>query len=304
MNKRNSLALFALLIVGLFSLFTPNIFSQMKEVANLGQSPIPCSGEKFVMPETISPNDEAFTNYLELASVPRDKRQVAFGKLTNEQKASFFSVHFALQFVKRLEMTKEQRDFILESISKISADLYDKDNPKRVAAASEVEQEMENRAFGLFIQKDARQILSGLFANKDEDIALLRKYEDLLTSGTQLRKKLVRQMSIGEKVAIWKTQLAFHLATSSLSKEQKDFIVEVIFKTQTVFESSSNLRKGGENKFLEGLESRALRLFTKAEAYAVFMTIGIQKQVRDFSPFATQTNFGKIRQETRPPSDC
>ncbi len=220
---------------------------------------------------------------MKVASLPRTERGIAFGKLSNEQKASFVKVQFALQLVKRPNLTKEQRDFISEAMSKVSADLYDKENPQKAALADELNQETENKAFGLFVQKDAFEILEGLGASKNEDVALLRKYEDLLKSGMQIRKKLVKEMPTAERVNIWKTQLAYHLATSSLNKEQKEFIVEIIPNVQSILEASSDLPKEEGEKYAEILELSMFKIFTKAEAYAVFMTIGIHNYVFDDS---------------------
>lgn len=287
MNKKNNLAIFALLVVGLFSLIISNISAQNKAE----QPTQPCLGEKFVMPQTISVNNDAFADYLKVASLPRNERQLAFGKLSNEQKANFVKVQFALQLVKRPNLTKQQRDFISESISKVSADLYDKENPQKGALANELSQETENKAFGLFAQKDAFEILEGLGASKDEDVVLLQKYEDLLKLGMKQRIIVVNAMPVGESVAIWKTQLAYHLATSSFNKEQKEFIVEFMPKIQSIFDALSTLPKEEKDKYVEALESSMFKIFTKAEAYAIFMTIGIQNKVRDNSTFLRQFNY-------------
>jgi hypothetical protein len=288
MNKKNSLALCTLFIVGLFSLFTANILAQANDSLKTEQKTKPCSGEKFVMPQTISLDNEAFEDYLKTVSLSRDERRKTFSKLSNEQKASFVKIQFALQLVKRPNLTKQQRDFIFELMSKVSADLYDRENPQKVALAEMLNQETEAKAFGLFAQKDAFEILEGLGASKDEDVALLQKYQDLLKSGTLFRKKLVNEMSITERAAIWKTQLAYHLATSSLNREQKEFIVEIMPNIQSIFESFANLSEEEKTKYTETIESSMFKVFTKAEAYAVFMTIGIQNKIVDDSEFLDQ----------------
>lgn len=233
------------------------------------------------MPQTISVNNDAFANYLKVASLPRSERQISFGKLSNEQKASFVKVQLALQLVKRSNLTKEQRDFFLEAIEQVSPDLYDRENPQKVALADKLSQETENKAFGLFAQKDAFEILEGLGTSKIEDVALLQKYEDLLKLGVQQRKNIVFNLPITERVSVWKTQLAYHLATSTLTKKQKEFIVEIMPNVQSIIETSSNLSKEEKEKYADTLESNMFKAFTKAEAYAVFMTIGIQNRVRD-----------------------
>ena len=233
------------------------------------------------MPQSIAVGNNAFADYLKVASLPRDERQKTFGKLSNEEKASFVKVQFALQLVKRPNLNKEQRTFISEAISKTSAELYNRESPEKARLAGEISQEFENRALGLFPQKEAFEILAALYADKDADVALLQKYEQLLQSGMQMRKRLVSEMPMTERVTIWKTQLAFHLAASSLNKEQKEFIVEIMPNIQSIFEASSNLPKDEQNKYLENLESDMFSVFTKMEAFAIFMELGIQKIVND-----------------------
>jgi len=92
-EQKNNLALFTLFVVGLFSLFTLNIFAQKTDLVKTEQTK-PCSGEKFVMPLSISVGNDAFANYLKVASLKRDERQKVFGKLSNEQKASFVKIQF------------------------------------------------------------------------------------------------------------------------------------------------------------------------------------------------------------------
>ena len=64
MNKKNNLALFTLLVVGLFSSFTSNIFAQKTDSVEIKQSTKTCTDEKFVMPESISVGNETFANYI------------------------------------------------------------------------------------------------------------------------------------------------------------------------------------------------------------------------------------------------
>lgn len=86
MNKQRHLAFLTFLLVGLFSLITPTNFAQTTDSIKSDKSLKPCSGEKFVMPQSISLGNEAFENYLKTASPSRDERRQAFRKMTNEQK--------------------------------------------------------------------------------------------------------------------------------------------------------------------------------------------------------------------------
>lgn len=59
------------------------------------------------------------------------ERRALFSKQSNEQKANFIKINLALQFIKQPNMTKEQREFVLDAISNVSADIYDKSDSKK-----------------------------------------------------------------------------------------------------------------------------------------------------------------------------
>lgn len=292
MNK--NLAFFALLVVGLFSSFTTSIFAQKANTPNTEQSQSKCTGEKFVLPSSISIGNEAFANYLKAASLPVKERRTVFAALSNEEKANFFKIQYALQFIKRPNMTAEQRDFVLEAISKISPDLYDTNNAEKVRLSEQIGLDIESKAFGLFTPSEAGDILAALFSKKDEDVALLQKYENLLKNGTKSRKKIVREMPVNDRVNIWKTQLVYHLATARLSKSQSEFIVEFLTTlSPAFFERAANLSREESAKALEILDKKILSVFSRAEAYAIFEELGIQKPVNESREYIPETGPGE-----------
>jgi hypothetical protein len=234
------------------------------------------------LPSTVSVNNEAFGDFIKVASLPAKERRTLFSKQSDEQKASFIKVNLALQIIKRPDMTKDQREFVLDAISKVSADIYDKSDPEKIKRSEQSSQEIENRALGLFARKDLGDFIEPLNTNKDEEVALLQKYEELLKNGSKTRMKIVKEMLVNDRVNIWKTQLAYHLTTGKFSKTQNEFILEMLITlTPETFTSRLNLTEEEESKAEELLASSILNVFTKEEGYAIFMTIGIQKYVKD-----------------------
>lgn len=103
--------------------------------------------------------------------------------------------------------------------------------------------------------------------------------------------KIAKEMSVSDRVDIWKVQLAYHLATGKFSKIQNDFILEMLTSlSPETFASRANLTKEEEAKILEDLESKIFNVFTKEEGFAIFMSIGIQKVVED-EPVAQRLDF-------------
>lgn len=283
MNKKYNLALFTLVLTAFCSSLALNVFAQktdsLKSEQPTGQQ---CSGEKFVMPQSIAVGNEAFENYLKVASLSWQERKNAFRKLSNEQKATFLKVNLALQIVKRPAITKEQREFVLDTISKVSADIFDKSNPEKVRNSEQAGQELVNKAFGLFPGKEAGDFVEPMNMEKEAEVALVQKYNDLLKHGEIARRKIAKEMPVNDRVNIWKVQLAYHLATGKFSKAQNEFILEWLMSlSPETFAPRAHLTAEEEAKAVEALESRIFSVFTKPEGYAIFMTIGIQKFVAD-----------------------
>lgn len=282
MKKKNNLALYTLLIVGLFSLLTINIFAQ-KTDSMKNEQPLPqCSGEKFVMPQSIAIGNEIFSDYLKVATLTNDKGREVFRNFSNEQKANFIKANLALQLVKHPDMTSEQKEFVLDAISKVSADLYDKSDPEKVRRSQQSGEEIENRALGLFSQKDLGDFIEPLMTNKNEEVALLQKYEDLLKNGFKARRFLVKEMPVNDRVNIWKTQFVYHLTTADLSQPQRELILEFLTTlSPATFINFANQTKEESAKATEILDKKIQSVFSKEEEFAIFEAIGIQKIVTD-----------------------
>lgn len=296
MNKKYNSALFTLFVAGLFSLFTTNVFAQTTDSPKTEQNTKTCSGEKFVMPSSIAVSGEAFTTFIKVMSLPSGERQKAFSDLPKEGKANVFKVGLAMNFITRPNLTKEQKDLILESLSLISADTYDKTNPEKAAEAMQLAQDTFNKALNIFPQNEAHQIFADMNGDKKTVLTLLQKYEDLLKRGMMARRKIAKEMPVNDRVNIWKVQLAYHLATGKFSKAQNEFILEWLTAlSPETFAPRTNLTAEEEAKALEALESRIFSVFTKPEGYAIFMTIGIQKFVADDEP---------SQSELAPPCSC
>lgn len=278
--KKNNLAITTLFVVFL-SIFSNNIFAQKTDTVKIEQPKTTCFG-KLVLPSSISVNNDAFGDYIKVASLPKKERGVVFSKFSNEQKAAFIKVNLALQFVKRPNMSDEQQKFVLDSISEISADIFDKTDPEKMKRSEQIGADMVNKALGLFTHDELGSFVEPLMTSKDAEVALLQKYESLLENGMKERRKIVKEMPLNDRVNIWKTQLAYHLATGRFSKNQNEFILEMLNElSPETFTARLNLSKEDEAKADDALISKILNVFTREESFAIFMSVGIQKYVKD-----------------------
>ncbi|CAN5430723.1 hypothetical protein BH20ACI1_BH20ACI1_09300 [soil metagenome] len=282
MRKNNSLALYTLLIAGLFSLLTINIFAQKTDSMKNEQPLKQCSGEKFIMPQSLVVDDEAFANFIKVMSLPGGKRQKTFSDISNEEKANVYRVKLALEFTKRPNLSKEQKSLILDTISAISADTYNKENPELAAKAEKNAEDLEQKTVSIFPPDEAFKIFVGMNGDKAADVEFLKKYEEKLALPMNVRRKMIREASPAEKSDFWKAQMVYHLATAKLSKAQFEFIVEMIpMLTINAFDlpKVSGQPENEETKAIKSLEPKLLEHFSKEEAFAIFMGYGIHKEV-------------------------
>ncbi|CAN5744108.1 hypothetical protein BH24ACI2_BH24ACI2_06540 [soil metagenome] len=234
-----------------------------------------CSGEKFVMPQSLVVGNEAFANFIKVMSLPGGERQKTFSDISNEEKANVYRVKLALEFTKRPNLSKEQKSLILDTISAISADTYNKENPELAAKAQKQAEDIQQKAVSIFPSDEAFKIFVGINGDKTADVAFLRKYEEKLALRMNIRRKMVREASPAEKSDFWKAQMVYHLATAKLSKAQFEFIVEMIpFLTVNAFDFPMNTEqpKNEETGILDSFEPKAFDLFSKEEVFAIFMS--------------------------------
>lgn len=140
---------------------------------------------------------------------------------------------------------------------------------------------LRDKAIANFDPKQAAQLFADINGDTSFDVNVLSKYENLLENGMKARKRIASQLNLNDRIELWKTQLAYHLATSSLTKSQSDYILDIISKMPAIFEASKTLTGAEKEKYLESLENSMFAVFGKPGAYAIFMEIGIQKIVRD-----------------------
>lgn len=170
----------------------------------------------------------------------------------------------------------------MDAISKVSADIYDGSDAEKARLNEQNGREIENKALGLFAYKELGDFIEPLMTSKDEEVVLLQKYENLLKNGIKARKKLVKEMPVNDRVNIWKTQLMYHLTTARLSQAQRELILEFLMAlSPDTFIHPENETKEESSKASEMLDKKILSVFSKAESFAIFEELGIQKIVTD-----------------------
>jgi hypothetical protein len=189
-------------------------------------------------------------------------------------KAKLFRFHLAFQFVKRSNLTKDQKDVILDGILTATPDSYDrtkKESPNKAQLLN-----LEARTKSLFEGKEGFEIFANL-GTEAGDIEILKKYQEITASPNRIERR--QTFSFGtplEKGNTMRTHLAVQMAGRELSKEQLTFILE--FESLVTPEMYAST-KGTEvwektHKLLDDIANRMLDFFQKEDALEIFISLG------------------------------
>jgi hypothetical protein len=251
--------------------------------------------------QTNKSNNNSLSNYIKVSSLPMNQRPKFFSDLPAEEKANLFKLNLALQFVKRQNLTKEQKNVILEGISITSPEIYKKDNVENRNQAEQAAITIQNKVLSVFPEREAYEIFASINNGKD-DVTFLEKYLKVISLPTMAeRQKIFREASPEDRSDIWKGQMVYFLGTYELNKNQQDFIVEIISlstpKAFTFPSSEYEVRNVALQK-LDALEKIAFKLFSKEEVFKMFMRLGEAEEI------SSQTKKSKPNSEGEPPPSC
>lgn len=265
MNKKNNLAIFALLVVGLFSLFSLNSLSQEATVSETKQS------------QKVNAENGVLQNYINISSLSMNERKKFFSNLSAKEKANLFKLHLALQFVKRPNLAKNQSDLILESISIATPDAYDKNNPEKLEKSWQGGEMIGQNAKALFSQQEFFEIFAAP-GGETTEINLLQKYQEISALSALEMKETFKKFSAKDKSDLWRVHLALNLAKQSeLNSRQRGIILEIIaFATPELYELARDSSEWTVKMkaTVQLFTSRALEAFSKDKIAEIFINFG------------------------------
>ncbi|CAN5686583.1 hypothetical protein BH24ACI2_BH24ACI2_09660 [soil metagenome] len=196
-----------MLVVGLISFLTLNTIAQEKLSVDKNQS------------QKVNAKNNVLQSYIEISSLPMNERRKFFNDLSAGDKANLFKLHLALQFVKRPNLSNEQKDLILQTIPTLSFESYEKANSEAIAKTRQEASLLQQKARVIFSKQEGFEIFANLGGDTTE-IDLLQKYQDISTLSLSKRKDVFRKVLAKDKSNLWKVHLALNLATrSGLSNE-------------------------------------------------------------------------------------
>lgn len=213
-----------------------------------------------------------------------NKRGKAFSGFSDEDKANAFKLHLALQFVKRPNLTAEQKDLVLESISAITTDAYDRTKDRK--NREPVFQSLEVRATSIFSRQEAFEIFASLGGGQT-DVEYLQKYLGLANiKKMPERKEFFRNASSQDKSQYWKIHFALSLVLfPDLNKQQKEVILDAIALVNPQIYETSKTSSEWKTKVDEPtieFSNRALRTFDKEKGVKIFVKLGGEVEPLDW----------------------
>lgn len=138
---RKNVAYLFLLVVGLIGFLTLNLTAQEKLSVDKNQS------------QKVYSKSNVLQSYIKASSLPTDERRKLFSNLSAEDKANLFKLHLALQFVKRPNLSNEQKELILQTIPTLSPENYERTNSQVIAKAQQEATMLQQKARILFSMK-------------------------------------------------------------------------------------------------------------------------------------------------------
>lgn len=269
----------SLLVFGVISILSFDSFAQ--EITSPSKNQI----------QEIKSENNVLQNYAKTSSLSVNERAKFFSNLSAEDKTSLFKLQMALQFIKRSDLTKEQKDVLLDGISLTSPEIYEKSTTEQRAKAEQVAKTLQQKSLAVFPPNEAYEIFASISGGND-DVRLLQKYQESISFPTMLeRRRFFREASPTNRSDIWKVQMAYYLATDKLNRQQQDFILEVISLSTPegfVFPSSKDEAKNTSRKTLDDLREKALDLFSREEIFKIFMSLGRAEEKPSLKDGSTQ----------------
>lgn len=236
--------------------------------------------EKKFATQTLKVNakNNVLQNYIEISSLPINERKSFFSSISATDKADIFKLHLALQFVKRPNLTDEQKELILETIPTLSSESYKKNNSQIVEKVQQEAMMLQQKARIVFSKQEGFEIFASL-GGDTTDIDMLQSYQYISDFDMTARKYIFGKALAKDKSNLWKVHLALYLAKhSELTKEQKKIILEgITLFTPELYKIPVKSWSGEietDNEAIQLFTKRAQEVFSKEKGAEVFEKLG------------------------------
>jgi hypothetical protein len=210
--------------------------------------------------------NNALQDYIDISSLEMGERRAFFGNLSAENKSNLFRLHLTLQFAQRSNLTKDQKDLILQTLSTLSTEKYSKTNSEATEKMRNEESSLQQKAKLIFSKQEGAEIFASLGGDANV-VDMLRKYQDISKFSMADRKAIFVKSTSAEKSNLWKIHLSSYLAKhSELDTKQMNVVLAAIDLATSDFYDTPKESSEWKSKV-----DVPLKLFSK-NAHKVFST--------------------------------
>lgn len=215
---------------------------------------------------------DSMQKYSDLTALPMDRRRSAFSNSSANDRSEFVRIHLALYLAGHSELSKEQKEVILEGITLATPELYSvitKPNQQTTGAISLFVGRIRN----VFPHDEAARVFATLGPPEPDD--LFQTYKEIAALTIDKRRSAFSSASPKKRSELMRTHLALYLAGHpALSKEQKEVILEgMSLATHELYTEAPN-RSPQLVELLKQFGNRVRAAFSQEEAAIIFTTLG------------------------------
>lgn len=224
---------------------------------------------------------ELLEKYIVLSGQNAPDRIQLMRTLSPAERSFLWRVHLGL-YLARNPLSRDQQSIVIETLELISPQLFsppDSRNPgDRVMTLERVDR-LKQRGLQLFSKDEAAEIFSAIGGAQDGEA--LRKYSELsdLTKGD--RKATFNLLSAEDKSSLWRVHFGLNLARHpEWTEQQRAIVLEAIamMAPQLYKTPKDNNWTRLVDEPVRLLAQKALLVFTKEEAAALFSELGFTEQ--------------------------
>ena len=240
----------------------------------LSQTPVPTSNPFADLKE-----NELLQQYVTMSPAPMSEKAQVLQRISAVERSYLWRVHLGIYLMQRPNLTPDQQSVILDTLSIATPQLFVAPDPNDVTWRSKVHEPLDRlrrRALALFAKEEAAEIFS-TFGGGEKETEGLRKYLALSQLRRPDRKAAFGKMSAQDKSSLFRVHFGLSLAGHlEWSETQRGIVLEAAaMLSPELYQIPKNAQWAQlVDEPVQSFVQRALLVFTKPEAAALFVELG------------------------------
>lgn len=233
---------------------------------------------------TESKETELLQKYVVLCGQESPDRIQLMQTLSPVDRSYLQRVHLGLYLAHNLTLSRDQQNIVVEALDLTSPKLFTPPDPKdsggRVMMLERADQ-LKRRGLQFFSKDEAAEIFSAIGGTQDSEA--LRKYSELSELTKEERKLSFSLMAAEDRSSMWRVHLGLNLARHpEWTEPQRSIVLEAL--TMVTPQLYKTPRNNNWTRLVDEpvriLAQKALFVFSKQEAAALFSELGFSEQAK------------------------